>query len=111
MPRGDGTGPMGMGPMTGRGAGFCAGATAPGFTSAGFGFGRGRGRGRGFGRMYNPGWQAGYVPYGYRPPVAPAAPAAGPYGVDEKEALQRQAQFLEEQLNEIKDRLSKLESE
>jgi hypothetical protein len=109
MPRGDGTGPMGMGPMTGRGAGFCAGATAPGFTSAGFGFGRGRGRG--FGRMYNPGWQAGYVPYGYRPPVAPAAPAAGPYGVDEKEALQRQAQFLEEQLNEIKDRLSKLESE
>lgn len=109
MPRGDGTGPMGMGSMTGRGAGFCAGAAAPGFTSAGFGFGRGRGRG--FGRMYNPGWQAGYVPYGYRPPVAPAAPAAGPYGVDEKETLQRQAQFLEEQLNEIKDRLSKLESE
>lgn len=105
MPRGDGTGPMGMGPMTGRGAGFCAGATAPGFTSAGFGFGRGRGRG--FGRMYNPGWQAGYVPYG-GPSVAPAA---GHYGVDEKEALQRQAQFLEEQLNEIKDRLSKLESE
>jgi len=24
MPRGDGTGPMGMGRMTGRGAGFCA---------------------------------------------------------------------------------------
>jgi hypothetical protein len=57
--------------------------------------------------MYNPGWQAGYVPYG-GPSVAPAA---GHYGVDEKEALQRQAQFLEEQLNEIKDRLSKLESE
>ena len=29
MPRGDGTGPMGMGPMTGRGAGFCAGLGAP----------------------------------------------------------------------------------
>jgi hypothetical protein len=25
MPRGDGTGPMGVGPKTGRGAGFCAG--------------------------------------------------------------------------------------
>jgi len=31
MPRGDGTGPMGLGPMTGRGAGFCAGFPAPGF--------------------------------------------------------------------------------
>ncbi|MCD6382905.1 MAG: DUF5320 domain-containing protein, partial [Thermoplasmata archaeon] len=25
MPWGDGTGPMGMGPMTGRGAGYCSG--------------------------------------------------------------------------------------
>jgi hypothetical protein len=31
MPRGDGTGPLGMGPMTGRAAGFCAGYAAPGF--------------------------------------------------------------------------------
>ena len=30
MPGGDGTGPMGMGPMTGRGAGYCAGFAAPG---------------------------------------------------------------------------------
>ncbi|HHY29594.1 MAG TPA: DUF5320 domain-containing protein, partial [Syntrophaceticus sp.] len=29
MPRGDGSGPMGMGPRTGRGEGFCAGSTAP----------------------------------------------------------------------------------
>ena len=50
MPRGDRTGPMGMGPMTGRGAGFCAGFNVPGFMNAvsgrgGMGFGRGRGRG------------------------------------------------------------------
>ena len=50
MPCGDGTGPMGMGPMTGRGAGFCGGFGAPGFMNAapgrgGMGFGRGRGRG------------------------------------------------------------------
>ncbi len=45
MPRGDGTGPVGQGPMTGRGAGRCAGNNTPGY---GF-FGRGRGFGRGFG--------------------------------------------------------------
>ncbi len=31
MPRGDGTGSMGLGPMTGRAAGFCAGFGMPGF--------------------------------------------------------------------------------
>jgi len=33
MPRGDGTGPAGMGPMTGRGAGYCAGFATPGFAN------------------------------------------------------------------------------
>ena len=28
---------MGMGPMTGRGAGYCAGFAVPGFVSSGFG--------------------------------------------------------------------------
>ena len=31
MPGGDGTGPWGFGPMTGRAAGFCAGFPVPGF--------------------------------------------------------------------------------
>jgi len=31
MPFGDGTGPAGMGPMTGRAAGFCAGYSVPGY--------------------------------------------------------------------------------
>lgn len=65
MPRGDGTGPMGQGPMTGRAAGYCAGFNAPGHANpvprAGLGLRRGfggggtypqttgyRGRGRGF---------------------------------------------------------------
>jgi hypothetical protein len=47
MPRGDGTGPAGMGPLTGRGAGFCAGFRTPGylnlFSGRGFGLGRRRG--------------------------------------------------------------------
>lgn len=78
MPFGDGTGPMGLGPMTGRRAGFCAGFGRPGFASpmAGYpyphgygysiptwprwGYGFGRGLGRGFGR----GWRR-WGSYGY----------------------------------------------
>jgi hypothetical protein len=66
MPRGDGTGPMGMGPMTGRAAGYCAGFGMPGSANAprgrgyyvisyGWGLGLGRGYGRGFGRGFGPG--------------------------------------------------------
>ncbi len=83
MPRGDGMGPGGMGPMTGRAAGFCAGYPNPGFANPyggryayggygrGFGGGFGRGWGRGYGR--GGGWGYGYArPYGY--------PSASPYG-------------------------------
>jgi NAD-dependent dihydropyrimidine dehydrogenase PreA subunit len=65
MPFGDRTGPRGMGPMTGRGAGYCAGFGWPSFANPipgrrwfGFGWrGWGRGRGRGFGwRRYTPYW-------------------------------------------------------
>lgn len=52
MPRGDRTGPMGEGSMTGRRLGYCAGYDRPGFTGGGgrgLGLGLGyRGRGRGF---------------------------------------------------------------
>jgi hypothetical protein len=62
MPRGDGTGPMGWGPMTGRGMGYCAGFNAPGYMipGPGMGYGRGRGRGRGFGRGMGYGRGFGY---------------------------------------------------
>ena len=80
MPLGDGTGPVGLGPMTGRAAGFCAGYPVPGymntipgrgFRAFGYGFlgrgrgffGRGRGRGRGIGfrmRGFNPYMGIGY---------------------------------------------------
>ncbi|MBA7569646.1 hypothetical protein ES708_11387 [subsurface metagenome] len=33
MPGGDRTGPTGMGPMTGRGVGYCAGYQVPGFAN------------------------------------------------------------------------------
>ena len=44
MPGGDKTGPLGKGPMSGRGLGFCKGNEEPGFIAPNrFGFGRGRG--------------------------------------------------------------------
>ena len=72
MPRFDGTGPAGMGPMTGWGRGYCntsqaaygpAPAWGPGYsgTAYGSGFGSGLGRGRGFGqgRGFNRGFWPG----------------------------------------------------
>ena|SRR5690554_5575158 len=108
MPRGDGTGPMGMGPMTGRALGFCAGYGTPGYVNPGIGagFGRGCGRGRGLRRMAGfiaaPGW----VPAGY--PVFGSAYASAE---TEKEYLSRQAEVLENQLEEVKKRLQKLSEE
>ncbi|MCF8299102.1 MAG: DUF5320 domain-containing protein [Saprospiraceae bacterium] len=57
MPRNDKTGPQGLGPMTGRGLGTCAGNANQEFgNNSGFGRGFGRGRmgfggGRGYGRF------------------------------------------------------------
>lgn len=68
MPRGNGTGPMGLGPMTGRAAGYCAGFPVPGFMNpvgGRLGLGRGWfGRGRAFGPYYGWGRFTG-MPYGY----------------------------------------------
>ena len=63
MPRGDQTGPMGLGPMTGRRGGYCAGYATPGYANAlpGRGLGIGFGGGRGWRSMFHatglPGWQ------------------------------------------------------
>jgi len=51
MPAFDGTGPQGVGPMTGRGMGRCG---KGGGAGRGLGFGRGRGFGRGLGKYF--GW-------------------------------------------------------
>jgi len=114
MPRGDRTGPIGQGPMTGRGMGYCAGYDMPGFLNRPWGWGgfggRGMGMGgRGFGRGWRhryyatgmPGWMAGGFPY-YGPQ------AVGPE--NELKALEEEASFLERSLEEVKKRLMELES-
>jgi len=70
MPWGDRTGPSGMGPMTGRGAGYCAGYPTPGYMNPGYGYGYNHRYGyanpypyyRGYpaGAWYGPAWGRGY---------------------------------------------------
>ena len=56
MPRGDGTGPMGQGPLTGRKMGQCGGGQGMGMGQGrGLGRGMGRGAGQGMGRGVGPG--------------------------------------------------------
>ena len=126
MPYGDRTGPMGMGPMTGRAAGYCAGFGMPGYANPvpgrgfGMGFGRGRGfRGGGFGgggrgwrNMFYatglPGWMrfGGYAaPYGYPAPYQKPDPEL------ERQALENQLQALQRELENINKRLSELKAD
>jgi len=117
MPRGDGTGPGGMGPMTGRGAGYCAGYGAPGYGNPAFGrMGLRRGwggGGRGWRHVYYatgvPGWaRAGYGPaWGAPPAYGPYAPAMGEE--QEIQMLRGQAEALKQQLDAISQRLGELE--
>ena len=66
MPGGDGTGPRGMGPMTGRAAGYCAGYPVPGFMNpmSGGAF-RGFGPAPYYGGAVSPYGAAGYPAAGY----------------------------------------------
>ena len=104
MPRGDRTGPMGSGPMSGRGMGYCAGSTGPGFTSAGPGyrFGRGGGFGRGFARGF--GHFRGY-PYPQATPYAAYQPLTEEQEMD---ALEEQTKILEDELNQLKRKKAEL---
>ena len=113
MPAGDGTGPAGMGPMTGRAAGYCAGYSVPGYTNPGgrrgaYGYGRGwygRGAGRGWRNRYyatgDPGWG--------RAQYAPGAWTAGAYPYDEQPDAEEEMQLLKEQAEELKRQLKVVE--
>lgn len=130
MPRGDRTGPMGMGPLTGRGAGYCAGFAAPGFTNPGggrgFGMGGGgrgggfgnRGGGRGWRNMFHatglPGWlrfgQAP-TPFGYAPAAGGAVSGPQPNQALELQALRNQAAALQTELAAVQQRLQEIEDQ
>ena len=114
MPGRDRTGPAGMGPMTGRGWGDCADYGAPNAAfrrGYGPGYGRGGWGGRGGGRR---GWRHGFYAtglpgwarYGYGP-FWEGAPL--PTQEQELDMLKREAEWLENQLNAISQRIKELE--
>lgn len=72
MPFGDKTGPLGQGPMTGRGRGFCAGNAAPGRLNSAPGLGMGKG-GCGANGWRNR-FRAGGLYAGETPTAVPPAP-------------------------------------
>ncbi len=92
MPRGDGTGPMGMGPGTGKELGYCSGFEAPGAAAAPPR--RAFGRGRRFGSRL----RGRFAPWEY--------PAEGPS--DRKEWLEDRAENLREQLKAVEARLKRI---
>lgn len=115
MPRGDGTGPMGMGSQTGRGAGYCAGNRMPGYANKpmgagrhggrGFGQGQGMGGGRGWRNMFRLTGLPGWMRFGGTSPAASASKSS----VDEKSLLERQAEALKAQLDRVQQRLNELQ--
>lgn len=119
MPAGDGTGPVGMGPMTGRGAGYCAGYETPGYANPwprmGMGWRRGWGGGWGRGRGWGYGYRVTGRPwYGYAPPAASPvgyAPYGAPSAEEEIDYLRSQAEWLRETLEGITSRIEELEQE
>lgn len=105
MPGFDGRGPIGTGPMTGGGRGFCNPARYGVRPLYGRGMGRGRGAasrmpwGLGFGKGY---WAGAYYPdggYGFQGPDK------------EAEFLLRESDRLKKELEAIEGRLSELDSD
>ena len=115
MPGGDGTGPLGAGPRTGRGTGYCADYNAPGYANpvfrrSWFGFGRGLGRGW-FGRGRRcrvfPGWRGWGYPRYYSPIPVSLEQEKGILQ-DEKSILEQEAKALNQELGDIEKRTQEL---
>ena len=115
MAFGDGTGPAGMGPMTGRAAGFCAGFSSPGYANpvggrgyfgrgrGGFGQGGGQGRRNWFNATGIPGWAraaGGFFGQTTEPTITAEF---------ELENLKQQAELLQNSLSQINERIKKFE--
>jgi hypothetical protein len=117
MSGGDRTGPLGMGPRTGRAAGYCGGFGMPGCANPNVGhgveIGGGRGRGawsRGFGGGGR-GWRNTFYATGLTGRMRSGhfvASGHPPTQELEKEALMNQAQALQSELDLIKKRLGEI---
>ena len=116
MPRGDKTGPDGLGPRSGRGLGYCSGYDSPGYTKGvprggrgyGRGYGRGFGRGLGWGRGRRYHLDPDELYYPNRNPVYPTEPNVEMNREEEKHYLENMVHSLENELKNIKNRLKEI---
>ena len=105
MPGGDRTGPMGQGPMTGRGAGFCSGNRMSGY--AGAGWGRGFRGPSSWNFRGGRGWRNRF--YAIDAPVNGRS-FQGAYGDPYENSADAELQMLKEQADFINERIKALES-
>ncbi|MFX4262361.1 DUF5320 domain-containing protein [Pelotomaculum propionicicum] len=106
MPTFNGTGPLGAGPMTGRGGGYCMSYVGPGARSdQSFCRGGGRGRRHWFRAAGVSRWSR------WDPDAAPVAPVYAPplNGEQEMCFLKEQAENMENAIEQIKNRIKELE--
>jgi hypothetical protein len=99
MPYGDGTGPFGHGPRTGRGAGFCGGYNSPGFMNSAVpreGLGR-----RSFGGWGNYGGRGLYRRRSYYDPYHGDTDITPPKTEVANLTKDEQKRILEEELKEV----------
>ena len=100
MPGGNRTGPLGEGPNTGRGMGYCAGNEHPGYMNSysnrGGGYGRRFRGGPGYGQRAGFGPGRGYGNYSQ----------GGIADVSEKTMIENEIRILKDQLSALEDRLS-----
>jgi len=114
MPGGDRTGPSGLGPMTGRTAGYCAGNSdisyvdPPSARSNGFGYGRYQGQY--FRRGYRGRWAVPYADHENGSPPSPDYDSTQSRQ-RELEFLECQAEYFKDKLQGIKQRIEKLSAE
>ena len=104
MPGGDGTGPTGLGPRSGRSVGFCAGYPHPGYVNTGFRRGVGRGQGIGRGRRY-------YQRYWMHPRPFFRGVTPQINQEQEKSHLENMIKELEEEIKSLQNRIQELSKE
>ena len=103
MPRGDGSGPMGLGSMTGKAAGFCKGSIIPGFDNEVSGFSGSCRRGV---RRMNPMFREFRGPFFKNRSLRPENK-----NFSKLQVLEHQIEVMEESLKITKKRLSELQNQ
>jgi hypothetical protein len=106
-------GPMGQGPMRGRGMGWCGGAGAPldmplGWSASGVGRGGGWRHRRRYRATVLPGWQRAWMEW---PGLGASLPGAFPWALSKERQLlllRQQAADLEHALDELNTRIQEL---